>query len=720
MSLKNLPLAYEYRSDQTKMVDEFYVPCFKESVEYWRAVGYFTSHGLALAAKGLAPFLERGGKMKLIASPLLDAEDVEALQKGYEARDSIAERAILRQLSDEYLAGLSGSARTRLECLAWMIADERLDIKVALPSSTVAGQSQAIYHEKIGMFFDAEGNTVAFTGSPNETVGGLVSNFESIDVYMSWEDLQGRVARKTSNFERLWANDTPRLEVFEFPVAVSKKLLELRSSRRPQFDPEEREQPDTRRTAEVPVIYHVSAFQAPETLELYRHQIDAIDAWNATDSNGSVPVRAGFLEMATGSGKTVTALCIAAGLYRELGRIAIVVVAPTKILIDQWSDEAEKFGLTPIKAHSDNSSWRSDAWTTARAYRRNHINRAFIVVTNASFSTPDFQKIVAEFQSPVLLIADEAHNLGTSRAIDSLPRQVEYRLALSATPRRHFDEQGTQQLFDYFGESIYKFTLKDAIGVCLTPYDYYVTPVELTHTEMEQYRSLSVRIARLLAAGNKEDDDTRIERLRIERAKIVSSAEAKGDVLSKLLDDVDLKQLKHTFVYASDKDPEQTIQIVRLLQQKRLLVHQFTEQETSDSKMRQSLLERFAIGEDLQVLVAKRCLDEGIDIPPTRRAYFLASTSNPRQYIQRRGRLLRRFPGKTHAVIHDLMVVPPSGAEDEGSDVDRNMIASELRRIVEFADAARNGAAARTSLIDIARRHNVVDILAGGGGNDAE
>jgi superfamily II DNA or RNA helicase len=655
--------------------------------------------------------------MKLVASPLLEPADIEALQRGYEVRENLVERAVLRQLGEEFLQGLSGATRLRLECLAWLIADERLDIKVALPSSSAFGNGQAIYHEKIGMFFDNDGNVVAFTGSPNETVGGLVSNFESIDVYMSWDDPQGRVARKTANFERLWANNTPRLEVFEFPVAARKKLLEFRSGQRPKFDFDEKGADTVQRVMETQLPYTVPAFRAPDTLTLYPHQVAAIEAWNSTENAGPQARRAGFLEMATGAGKTITALSIAARLYGELGRLAVIVVAPTKILVDQWSEEAERFGLSPIRAHSDYPAWRNEAWSSARAYRRRHFDRAIVVVTNASFATPDFQQLIAEFQGPLLLIADEAHNLGTTRTIEYLPAQVEYRLALSATPRRHFDEKGTQLLFDYFGETVYEFTLKDAIGVCLTPYDYFITPVELTRTEMDQYRSLTVRIGRLLGAGrNKEEDDPRVERLLIERAKIVSSAEAKGDVLSRLLDEVDLKELKHTFVYASDKDPEQTAEIVRLLQdEKRLLVHQFTDQETRDNKLRQDLLRRFANGDDLQVLVAKRCLDEGVDIPPTRRAYFLASTTNPRQYIQRRGRLLRRFPGKDHAIIHDLIVTPPEGSESPSDETERNVLTSELLRVIEFASAARNGATARLSILHIAKRYDVVDILAQGG-----
>jgi superfamily II DNA or RNA helicase len=315
------------------------------------------------------------------------------------------------------------------------------------------------------------------------------------------------------------------------------------------------------------------------------------------------------------------------------------------------------------------------------------------------------------------LIADEAHNLGAKRALRLLPDSVQYRLALSATPVRHFDETGTQALIDYFGESVYSFTLKDAIGVCLTPYEYQVTPVELTAEEMEEYTKLSSRISQM-SAMKQDEENSAVERLLQERSRIVSRAENKVAALSSLLNDQDLKNLKHCFVYASDKDPKQTIDVVRMLQKdKGLYVHQFTEKETRDPTLRRSLLERFSRGVDLQALVAKHCLDEGVDIPATRIGYFLASTTNPRQYIQRRGRLLRMFPGKTHAVISDLIVVPPgnSGGNDATESFGRNLIISELRRVVAFASTARNGGRARESLIELAQRYDVMEILGGGG-----
>lgn len=235
MSLKNLPLAAEYRTDSTNIVESFYIPCLRESTQYWRAVGFFTSQGLALAAKGLYAFVAGGGNMRLVASPYFEEEDINAIERGYETRAKIAERALLRQLPDAAVVAESEFLRDRLSCLGWLVAKGRLDIKIAVPIANVGG----IYHEKVGLFFDQNGDVVAFTGSANETVGGLATNFESIDVFKSWDDPHARTLNKKKNFERLWNDSTARLRVVDFPSAAKSRVLSYRSKHRPQSDPEE-------------------------------------------------------------------------------------------------------------------------------------------------------------------------------------------------------------------------------------------------------------------------------------------------------------------------------------------------------------------------------------------------------------------------------------------------------------------------------------------------
>ncbi|MCJ7634693.1 hypothetical protein MUP77_20170, partial [Candidatus Bathyarchaeota archaeon] len=236
MPLRDCHLVYEYRSDSTNIVDNFYIPCLKESINYWRAVGYFTSQGLALAAKGLYGFVASGGHMRLVASPLFEEEDIAAIERGYETRATLAERAILRQLPASTVVAESQFLGDRLSCLGWLVAEGRLDIKVAVPTGDIG--VNGIYHEKVGLFFDQNGDIVAFTGSANETVGGLATNFESIDVFKSWDDPHMRTLNKKKNFERLWSDSTAGLRVVDFSSAAKSRILSYRSKYRPQSDPE--------------------------------------------------------------------------------------------------------------------------------------------------------------------------------------------------------------------------------------------------------------------------------------------------------------------------------------------------------------------------------------------------------------------------------------------------------------------------------------------------
>ncbi len=330
MSLRDLALRCEYRSDETNLVEDFYIPCLRHSTEYWRAVGYFTSQGLLLAAEGLAAFLKHDGHMRLVASPWLDEADVDALLQGYAAREDVVLRAVLRQCEHAFAAGVSGLLRHRLACLAWLVAEERLEIKLACPSAEMLHHGRGIFHEKVGLFWDAEEEVVAFTGSPNETVGGLVSNFESIDVFWSWDDPHQRIPRKVENFRRLWENRTPRLHVLDFPQAARDCLLHVRPIEPPSIDAERRYATTPPLIAEGRMEYTPGGYRMPPQRKgLWPHQQEAIEAW---EGHG----RIGLLSMATGSGKTLTALVAA----ERCPALQLVVIAvPRANLVEQWARE---------------------------------------------------------------------------------------------------------------------------------------------------------------------------------------------------------------------------------------------------------------------------------------------------------------------------------------------------------------------------------------------
>ena len=691
--LRVLHLRHDYRSDRSNLVDEFYVPCLSASVDYWRAVGYFTSHGLALAGKGLTAFIENGGRMRLVASPLLEPDDIDAIRLGYESRASILERSTERQLSDVAVESLTENLRRRLECVAWMIGEGRLDIKLAVPSWNLLGQGQAIYHEKIGVFLDGEGSAVAFTGSPNETVGGLASNFESLEVYASWDDPHDRVERKKADFMRLWTNLTPQLTVLEFPEAAKRRLLRFRPLQPPVSQPSRFFAPRPVRLPDTP--------DTPLEIQLRPYQIEACESWFQAQGRG-------VLAMATGSGKTITSLAASVRLLKQQERLFAVVACPFQHLVDQWFEIAEEFGFRPLRAYQSRNSWEADVNSRILDYNLGNRSNVMLITTHATLSSDVMQASLGRVSGSALLVADEMHHLGTEHSRLALPPNFEYRMGLSATPDRWFDEEGTQALKGYFGETVFEFTLADAIAQgFLTEYYYHPHLVHLTDEEMEKYEELTRRIGRLHDTSPDSRNWGLREALLRQRADILNRAQNKLDKLDELLKGN--RNLHHALFYCA---PGQIDEVVPVLGNDfGFRISRFTAEESTEERRR--ILEDFSQGR-LQGLVAMRCLDEGVDVPSTEVAYILASTSNPREFIQRRGRILRKSPGKEYAVIHDLVALPSLdsvGAEPLGGSfrMERSILRRELSRFREFADSSINGFQATEVIWEYAKYYRLLD-----------
>ena len=313
-----------------------------------------------------------------------------------------------------------------------------------------------------------------------------------------------------------------------------------------------------------------------------------------------------------------------------------------------------------------------------------------VVVSHDTLCTPEFLAAVERFDCDRLLIADEVHNLGRPSFIDNLPEFFEYRLGLSATPIRQYDEVGTETLFAFFGPVAFRFKLEEAIGSCLVEYDYYVHPVYLTESEMDEWLALTGKIKQNAWRSEDGKPGEYLTKLLRDRRALLETASGKVSMLSALLDDEDAGSLGNTLVYTSDKGPEQLNAVNRLLQDRNILFHQLTAEETANREQTKRIIRSFQDGE-IQVLTAKRVLDEGVNIPQICKAFILASTTVERQWVQRRGRLLRTCSaiGKTHSIIHDLLALPPG--MQEGLDPDaRGLVRSELRRAQEFARLARN------------------------------
>ncbi len=694
--LRDINFAVSYRSDEGNIVDQFYVPCLKRASVYRRAVGYFTSSGLSAAAKGLAQFLKSDGKMFLVASPKLNKEDCDAIEKGYESRNEVVARAVLRELDGEF----DQLVNNRLACLAWLIAAGRLEIKLAVPGSLPDGRRRrGLYHEKIGIFTDAVGNQVAFTGSSNESSGGLIDNFESVDVYWSWDDPQGRVAAKERQFDDLWRGRTKTLEVVEFTDAMRRKLVSFTKDQPPLEDPEgDQCESDG---AVPPAEGDLAAVIRPRP-----YQADAIRVWLSAGGRGILAMATGT---GTGTGKTKTAMFALDAVSQERAALA-VIVAPYKHLTEQWASECGVFTTRYQICSSDQPSWEQDASGIRLALAARSVCRAALITTYDTFATLRFQQLLQRFPQPKVFISDEVHHLGArSRRLD--PGAFDWRLGLSATPERAHDPEGTAWLLANVGPIVYRFPIEKAIPNFLCPYDYFLHIVRFTPDEQAEYQELMTQIALACARGGglEEEDpeaNSGIGPLLRKRLDLIGGAENKIPALMNLVAALQAgapDALNYSLFYASSRLFDQIM--FRLSSEHQLRVSRFTFEESR--KEREEILDNFSEGR-IQAILAKKCLDEGLDIPATRTAFILASSSNPMEFTQRRGRVLRPFPGKDYAVVHDFFVAPPEGTPP--TECDRRLVERELRRAIEFAATSRNPVHSRDQMIRLQRQYNLLHL----------
>jgi DNA phosphorothioation system restriction enzyme len=702
--LRDLRIADSYRSDVDDLLQDFFLPCLRESVSYDRAAGFFTSTSLALAAQGVTALIRNGGRMRLVASPRLTDEDAEAIASGYRRREDVIEAVLERELVES-----SGLERERVGFLAWLIATRRLDVKIAIVERD---RSIGIYHEKVGIFRDASADFVVFSGSANESASALIANFESFEVFRSWEpDDVRRAERRVIEFDALWSDTTPSLRVFDFPEAAKRRLLEYAPSEEPDEAIEDWLAGPVREAARG------KRLTIPRDIELRSYQKDAVQSWFSNNGRG-------IWRMATGSGKTIAALTAAAELARLLearGRSTVIVVTcPLQHLVRQWAREAKRFGARPIECFGSRERWGPEVDDAARALSVGASGLVMLITTNDTFTGSAFQDRLAGLNADLMLVADEVHTLGALKARRALSERVDYRLGLSATPERWYDDEGTSALSSYFGPVVFEFGLAQAIAAgALTPYRYFPVMVELSPEELDEYLELTAKIGALVGAEGSELatdlSEGPLQALLIRRSRLLGGASGKVPALRGVI--APLARASHHLVYCADTSSDdgngqrvrQLDSVMQLLgHDLRMSANSYTH-ETSPVE-REILEQRFTTGE-LQALVAIRCLDEGIDIPEARSGFILASTSNPRQFIQRRGRLLRRSPGKQRADVYDFIVVPPGAPRDATQfAVERRLLRRELARVVEFATLATNGPEALAELLELRRSYHLLDI----------
>lgn len=692
MQLKDLHIKSSYKKISDDIAEDFYIPCMKASSRYDRISGYFGSTIYIIAWKGLKSFVkDNHGVMRIICSPYITQEDYEAITKGTIAKKKSDLSDILFK---EMKAIFSKETLSNPEkVLACLICSGNLEIKMAVGEE----DPNRLFHDKVGIFHDCCGNSIGFRGSINETYKGLSNdgNFESLDAFTSWEEGKDQTRLKDidKDFNLLWEDKIKGVKVYDIPESIKAQIrkhynkesyhwIELIDEIKVSIDKSEIWSADKTRGGRKP----------------RKHQLDALEKW---DANG----RRGILEHATGSGKTFTAMC-AIRKELELGHPVIVLV-PSIGLLDQWKEELSStltgLDIQYLLCGGSYSKWKNG--TTLQSWTKKGIDqmRVTIAVMDTAYSN-DFLSRVS-WSDNLFVIADEVHRMGSpSRRAFMNAAICGARLGLSATPKRYGDPIGTQAIIDFFGPIIQPpYTLKNAIedGV-LTRYFYHPYEVELNEEEQAQWDDLTKQIKAVYArmpSGEKATsmNNNRFKMLLLKRSRITKEAVKKTDVAKNIILN-NYEEGQRWIVYCDNK--KQLDRVADELQGAGISkVTKYYADMPGDKK---KTLEYFNIIGG--IIVSIKCLDEGIDIPATSHALILASSKNPREFVQRRGRILRRHYGKNFASLYDTIVIPKN---INSKVVHDTIVEGELARAIQFGDWAENKSC--TAILKMIAQENKID-----------
>ncbi|HEY8781200.1 MAG TPA: DEAD/DEAH box helicase family protein [Mucilaginibacter sp.] len=701
---------------------EFFIDSLMESNSFDLGLGYFSSSGIRALSLGFAYFIYRGGQMRIIINNILSDEDKTAIIAGNSSQpaDYIQER-FQTDLTKLYET-LNKHDIHFFRCLSWMIAEKKIQFKAIVPKDRMLG----IAHQKFGIFHDENFNKIAFNGSANFSQNALLNNMETLSCYTSWsgERLENeRIQYFTKLFEKCWEGKSAvadiipldKIETFiknSFPVeSLNELILEelqligeaksitINQKLKIKLDDIQLKLSNLDRSPKFP------SGKSPKP-----YQLTALENWKSSNYQG-------FFEMATGTGKTITALNCAVHIFQIEKRVRALILVPSLSLAEQWGQEASEFSFgNVIIANSLNKNWVQEALQEVN--KSFVLNNSFIIIaTYETFALDKFGSIVNRLNADVLFIADEAHNLGTSRLIARYPHKFRRRIGLSATPQRHFDDEGTAAILEFFNaleKPTFRLDMKEAIEKgYLCEYTYLPYIVTLTADELEEYKEISKQLLKYFNTQTQSyEDNPRVTALKIKRKRIIHKAHNKADCLRKCLQNIlDIKGcIQYTLVYVPEgNDPLLDTRLINdysaiVTNEFNVSQHQFI----GETKNRGTILNQFAEGE-IQVLTAMKCLDEGVDVARTETAIFCSSTGNPRQFIQRRGRILRRHQEKRVATIYDMIVVPDinSIANQSNLSMEKSILQAELRRVYEFASLSKNKYQALKTLENIADEYGI-------------
>lgn len=701
--------AYEFLGEYCKLdndvAQEFYLPCMSNAVRYDRISGYFGSTIYIIAWDALKNFIENGGKMRIMCSPYLSAEDAEAITRGVNARANEILKKEMKKEIQELLEQDNLSAPARL--LACLISEGIIELRILIAHSDANPDVVKLYHDKAGVFYDDAGNSVGFRGSFNETFKGLSNdgNIESIDVFQSWDGGKDekRVRNIQSIFQKVWEKEYASVDVYELPEEVTEYI---RSETSDYNWADLLDEITVRRTN----AKKWNPNKAKPVIDLKKHQVSALEAW---EKSGYRAIYQGC----TGCGKTV----IAISAIRKMldADKTVLVLVPSKILLYHWRSEIMRLisdmDIKFLLCGDGNNTWKLNnnlrSWTAPSSRRKK-----IVIAIMDTAVTEEFRRGIYQGEH-LTVIADEVHRMGSPSRRQFFEVYSGTRLGLSATPERYGDADGTRAMIDYFGPILFPpYTLENALkDKVLTPYFYHPESVALTAEEQEEWDEISKEIAKRYAVGASRgadmSNDPFFNLMKIKRARIIKKARNK---LQKALEiiEANYKAGQKWLVYCEDRD--QLLEMSQLLIDRNFDAYVYYAGMLGDPE---ATLDYF--GRCGGILVSIKCLDEGVDIPSTTHALILASSKNPREFIQRRGRILRKADKKNFSQLYDIIAVPD--IDNAKNDKSLSIIISELARAIEFGRQAQNPSCI-TALKIITVRYGVdyMDFLGGGFEEDEE
>lgn len=701
MGFTELTIKDLYVTDRDDIPEEFYGIVLPKTVLYKRAAGFFSSSALATLGRGLKNFYYNGGNMRLIVSPQFSKEDYEAIELGYKAQEDIAVQRIVEMFNIDDIKGDDGT-----NILSWLIYEKRLEIRVVVKKEK---NRKAIFHDKFSVLIDEEGNRITFRGSMNESETAMVENYESIEVDCSWET-EGlrRAIQRERQFDAIWNDNSQNWSTIPIPEAVKASLVQIRRPIKADTYEYTSTEPLFVRASED--VYMSTRPAIPKWLELRKYQKNAIAAWVKNNNRG-------IFQMATGTGKTKTSLSAVTKIldvyYSNQVKCGLVVVVPYVVLLEQWMEDLKEFQISPITCYESKSKWLPKVEESIRLFNENVRDKLFLITTTKTFVLNDFQRCLASINGDYIFLADEMHHLTSDLMRQGLPHNAKYRLGLSATLMTKYNSVKMEELKSYFGGVVFEYSMKEAIDTdCLTKYFYYPIYVELTDEEKNAYYEVSKKISKaMLMTGDDIDneDNVLLKALLSQRGRILASAENKLSKLKEIAPQ--FKDKANLIVYCGDKieaNERYIDKVYGIINEEGIISAKFTAEE--DQQQRKNILNLFET-RVIQALIAIRCLDEGVDIPQLETAIIMSSGTNPKEFIQRRGRILRKAPGKQFSYIYDFIVIPSLSLQDvvaltpEEKEMELRVISREFERVQEFASLAENSLEVTSSFLEKWRQY---------------